>query len=77
MFKKAMMVSVVVVLLAGQLAYAEIFFFNNSNDFFQSANIIHTDSFENPDEGFFPGEFDSFIYDVDDFAVFTYHVTRL
>ena len=63
MFKKTMIVSVVIVLLAVSLADAEINFFNNSNDFFQSTNIIHTEIFENSDEGFFPVEFDSFIYD--------------
>ena len=63
MFRKAMIGGIVLVLLAVTLADAEIIFFDNSNDFFQSTNIIHTEIFENSDEGFFPAEFDSFIYD--------------
>ena len=63
MFKKTIIVSVIIVLLAVPLADAEIIFFNNSNDFFQSTDIIHTEFFENSAEGVFPTEFDSFIYD--------------
>ena len=63
MFKKAMMITVTIILLTAPLADAEITFFDNSNDFFQSTTIIHTDIFENPNEGFFPAEFESFIYD--------------
>jgi hypothetical protein len=61
MFKKIIIVSVVIVLLAVGYADAEITFFNNSNDFFQSTDIIHTETFENPDDGFFPADFDKLV----------------